>query len=108
MFVAGFAPAIAMDVVGWSNGVSVALLAGLTDWAAASPMWAGISLALAILIGLLVHNGPLLYLVGTVILMAAFICMLQGHPYWLYATVLTLAIAPFSNPLFGKSSTTVI
>jgi hypothetical protein len=47
---------------------------------------------IAILVGLLVHSGPLLYLVGTVLLMAAFMLMLQGRPYWLYATVLTPAI----------------
>jgi hypothetical protein len=47
---------------------------------------------IAILVGLLVHSGPLLYLVGTVLLMAAFMLMLKGRPYWLYATVLTPAI----------------
>ena len=47
---------------------------------------------IAILVGLLVHSGPLLSLAGTVFLMAAFMLMLQGRPYWLYATVLTPAI----------------
>ena len=47
---------------------------------------------IAILVGLLVHSGPLLSLAGTVFLMAAFMLMLQGSPYWLYATVLTPAI----------------
>jgi hypothetical protein len=46
----------------------------------------------AIVIGLLVPSGPLVYLMGTAFLMAAFMLMLQGRPYWLYATVLTPAI----------------
>ena len=37
-------------------------------------------------------SGPLLSLIGTVFLMVAFLLMLQGRPYWLYATVLTPAI----------------
>ena len=47
---------------------------------------------IAILVGLLVPSGPLLSLIGTVFLMVAFLLMLQGRPYWLYATVLTPAI----------------
>jgi K+-transporting ATPase c subunit len=39
-----------------------------------------------------VPSGPLLSLIGTVFLMVAFLLMLQGRPYWLYATVLTPAI----------------
>lgn len=48
--------------------------------------------AIAIIIGWLLPSGVLLYLAGTVLLMAAFVLMLQGRPYWLYATVLTPAI----------------
>ena len=47
---------------------------------------------IAILVGSLVPGGPLLSLIGTVFLMVAFFFMLQGRPYWLYATVLTPAI----------------
>ena len=47
---------------------------------------------IAILIGALLPSGVLLYVVGTGFLMVAFIFMLQGRPYWLYATVLTPAI----------------
>jgi hypothetical protein len=47
---------------------------------------------IAILVGLFVHSTPLVYLVGAAFLMAAFLFMLQGRPYWLYATVLTPAI----------------
>ncbi len=47
---------------------------------------------IAVLVGAVVTSSGLLYLVGTVFLMVAFILMLQGRPYWLYATVLTPAI----------------
>lgn len=47
---------------------------------------------IAILCGAVLPGGALLYLVGTVFLMASFVLMLQGRPYWLYATVLTPAI----------------
>lgn len=47
---------------------------------------------IAIIVGWLLPNGSALYLVGTAFLMIAFILMLQGRPYWLYATVLTPAI----------------
>lgn len=47
---------------------------------------------IALLVGAVVPSGGPLYVVGTVFLMAAFILMLQGRPYWLYATVLTPAI----------------
>jgi hypothetical protein len=47
---------------------------------------------IAVLIGAVVTNSGLLYLIGTIFLMVAFILMLQVRPYWLYATVLTPAI----------------
>lgn len=47
---------------------------------------------IAVLVGAVVTSSGLLYLVGTAFLMVAFILMLQGRPYWLYATVLTPAI----------------
>lgn len=48
--------------------------------------------AIALLVGLIVPAGALVYVVGFVLLMVAFLFMLQGRPYWLYATVLTPAI----------------
>ena len=48
--------------------------------------------AIAVLVGAFVTNVGLLYFVGTIFLMVAFILMLQGRPYWLYAAVLTPAI----------------
>ncbi len=47
---------------------------------------------IALLVGAVVTNVGLLYLVGTIFLMVAFILMMQGRPYWLYAAVLTPAI----------------
>jgi hypothetical protein len=47
---------------------------------------------IAILVGALVTNEVILSLVGVVFVMTAFILMLQGRAYWLYATVLTPAI----------------
>jgi hypothetical protein len=47
---------------------------------------------IAVLVGAVVTNTGLLYLIGTIFLMIAFILMLQARPYWLYATVLTPAI----------------
>lgn len=47
---------------------------------------------IAIAIGAFLGTGPLLYVFGTAFLMASFVLMLQGRPYWLYATVLTPAI----------------
>ena len=48
--------------------------------------------AIAVLVGAFVTNVGLLYFVGTIFLMVAFILMLQGRPYWLYAALLTPAI----------------
>ena len=47
---------------------------------------------IAIIVGALLPSGAWTYVVGTVFLMTAFVLMLQGRPYWLYATVLTPAI----------------
>lgn len=49
-------------------------------------------IVIAVVIGTLLSNQGLLYVVGTAFLLVAFILMLQGRPYWLYATVLTPAI----------------
>lgn len=51
-----------------------------------------IGIIIAVVIGTLVTNQGLLYVVGTAFLLVAFTFMLQGRPYWLYATVLTPAI----------------
>lgn len=51
-----------------------------------------IGFLVAMLIGVLLPSGGLLYVIGTVFLLVAFVFMLQGRPYWLYAAVLTPAI----------------
>jgi len=55
----------------------------------------GFGIALAI--GLVISNGPLLYLLGAVCLVAAMTFMLTGKPYWLFATFLTPAIVLFET-----------
>jgi uncharacterized membrane protein YccC len=57
---------------------------------------------IAVLVGAVVTNSGLLYLIGTAFLMVAFILMLQARPYWIYATVLTPAIV-----LLESAGTTV-
>lgn len=47
---------------------------------------------IAVLIGVVIDHGPLLYLAGTVLLIAAMTMLMQGRPYWLFATLLTPAI----------------
>jgi hypothetical protein len=47
---------------------------------------------IAVFVGSLISSEGFLYLIGTAFLMVAFILMLQGRPYWLYATALTPAI----------------
>ena len=51
-----------------------------------------LGIVIAIFVGAVFTNQDWFYLLGTVFLMASFILMLQGRPYWLYATVLTPAI----------------
>lgn len=47
---------------------------------------------IALIVGSIVPAGVLLYLVGFLLLMGAFLLLLEGRPYWLYATLLTPAI----------------
>jgi hypothetical protein len=62
-------------------------------------------IVIAIMVGALLSNQSLLYLVGTVFLLVAFIFMLQGRPYWMYATFLTPAIVLLESA--GSTVTTV-
>lgn len=48
--------------------------------------------AIALLVGAVVPPGAVLYVVGLAFLMVAFLFILQGRTYWLYAAVLTPAI----------------
>ena len=51
-----------------------------------------IGFVLAIAVGLLVPRGPLIAVAGSVCLMAAFTLLMQGRPYWIYATFMTSAV----------------
>ena len=51
-----------------------------------------IGFVLAIAVGVLVPRGPLVVVAGSVFLMTAFVLLLQGRAYWIYAAVMTSAI----------------
>lgn len=53
--------------------------------------------AIAIAVGAVVTNGPLLYLIGTIFLIASMVFMLGGKPYWLFAAFLTPAIVLYES-----------
>lgn len=52
---------------------------------------------IAIVVGLLVTSGPLLYLIGTILMIASIVFMLGGKPYWLFAAFLTPAIVLYES-----------
>ena len=52
---------------------------------------------IAILVGYFVTSGPLLYLVGTVFMIAALVVMMMGKPYWWFAALLTPAIVLYES-----------
>ena len=52
---------------------------------------------IAIVVGSVVENGPILYLLGTVCLIAAMVVMLTGKPYWYFAALLTPAIVLYES-----------
>ena len=54
-------------------------------------------LLIAIVVGVFVSSGPVLYLVGTVFMIAALIVMIQGRPYWWFAAFLTPAIVLYES-----------
>jgi hypothetical protein len=56
-----------------------------------------VGFVIAIVIGSVVQNGPVLYLVGTVFLAAAMVVMLTGKPYWYFAALLTPAIVLYES-----------
>jgi hypothetical protein len=56
-----------------------------------------VGFVIAILVGLVVQNGPILYLLGTVCLVAAMVVMLTGKPYWYFAALLTPAIVLYDS-----------
>ena len=52
---------------------------------------------ISIVVGLVVTSGPLLYVVGTVFMVAAMVVMIQGRPYWWFAAFLTPAIVLYES-----------
>jgi uncharacterized membrane protein YgaE (UPF0421/DUF939 family) len=56
-----------------------------------------VGFVIALVVGLVVQNGPILYLLGTVCLVAAMVVMLTGKPYWIFAALITPAIVLYSS-----------
>lgn len=56
-----------------------------------------IGFVLAIAVGAVVESGLLLYLLGTICMIAAMVVMLTGKPYWIFAALLTPAIVLFES-----------
>lgn len=56
-----------------------------------------IGFLIAIAVGAVVENGPILYALGTVCMIAAMVVMLTGKPYWVFAALLTPAIVLFES-----------
>ena len=52
---------------------------------------------IAMLVSLAVSSGPLLYLLGTVFMVASIVVMLSGKPYWWFIALLTPAVVLFSS-----------
>jgi len=51
----------------------------------------------AIAVGAVVESGPILYLLGTICMIAAMVVMLTGKPYWIFAALLTPAIVLYES-----------
>ncbi|MEY4137606.1 MAG: hypothetical protein RL205_1734 [Actinomycetota bacterium] len=56
-----------------------------------------IGFVIAVIVGLFVENGPLLYLLGTICLVIAMVVMGTGKPYWIFAAFLTPAIVLYES-----------
>jgi Fusaric acid resistance protein-like len=52
---------------------------------------------LAVIVGLVVSNGPALYLLGTICLVVAMVAMSTGKPYWLFTAFITPAIVLYDS-----------
>ncbi|MFM7145650.1 MAG: FUSC family protein [Actinomycetales bacterium] len=52
---------------------------------------------LAVIVGLVVSNGPVLYLLGTICLVIAMNAMATGKPYWLFTAFMTPAIVLYDS-----------
>jgi uncharacterized membrane protein YccC len=56
-----------------------------------------IGFLIAIIVGVFVTSGPLLYLLGTICMVAALVVMLAGKPYLWFAALLTPAIVLYES-----------
>ena len=56
-----------------------------------------IGFMIAIIVGVFVTNGPILYVLGTVCLVVAMAVMMIGKPYWWFATFITPAIVLYNS-----------
>jgi hypothetical protein len=56
-----------------------------------------IGFLIAIVVGLVISSGPLLYLVGTICMVVALVVMMAGKPYWWFAAFLTPAIVLYES-----------
>ena len=52
---------------------------------------------IALVIGVFITNGPMLYLLGTICLIISMVVMLGGKPYWWFAAFLTPAIVLYDS-----------
>lgn len=52
---------------------------------------------IALIVGLVISGGPLLYLLGSACMVTASVVMMLGKPYWVFATFLTPAIVLFES-----------
>ena len=56
-----------------------------------------IGFVIAILVGLVISSGPLLYAAGAAFMVVALVFMIAGKPYWQFAALLTPAIVLFAS-----------
>lgn len=57
----------------------------------------GLGFILAMIIGLFVSSGPILYVLGVLLFMVAGSCMMLGKPYWTFVVFLTPAVVLFTS-----------
>ncbi len=56
-----------------------------------------IGFIIAVAVGAVVESGSILYLLGTICMIAAMVVMLTGKPYWVFAALLTPAIVLYES-----------
>jgi len=56
-----------------------------------------VGFVIAVVIGVVATNGPALYLLGTICLVVAMVCMATGKAYWLFTAFMTPAIVLYAS-----------